>query len=65
VNFRNERHALYVGWVVAQMMVMTRMNARPVGDDNGDWLPRVRIIMDDPKKSFELEIPEPDPDWMR
>lgn len=64
-NFRSDRHSLYCGWVVAQLMVMTKLCVRPVGDEDGNWLPRVRFIMPDPKQSFELEIPEPDPDWFR
>ena len=64
-NFTDERHALYCGWVVAQLMIMTGVSVRPVGDEDGNWMPRVRFLMDDPKESFELTIPEPDPDWFR
>jgi hypothetical protein len=62
MNFRNDRHALYCGWVLGTLM-KRGYNVRPVVDPEGDYLPRVRFIENDPAMSFELIIEEPPEDW--
>lgn len=62
MNFISDQHALYAGWVMGRL-IRRGYVVRTVIDDNGDYLPRVRFIEDDPAHSFELEIPEPPEDW--
>jgi hypothetical protein len=62
MNFANERHALYAGWVLGTLIRRGQF-VLSMHDENNDYLPLVRFVEDDPAASFVLAIPEPPDEW--
>ena len=60
-NFVDERHALYVGWVLG---IATRngLRAEPVVDSAGDYTDVLRIHLDDGQHIL-VAVPYPPDDW--
>lgn len=60
MNFKSDRHSLYVGWVIGQI-VRSNINAEPICDDEGNYTSQIRMRLSE--ISFILTIPEPPEEW--
>ena len=64
-NFTSDRHALYAGWVLSQLL-RSGLPATPVRDADGNYTNRVEFHPplggDNPPK-ITLLIPSPPDDW--
>ena len=58
MNFKSDRHALYVGMVIGSAM-RHGVPARPVLDEDGNYTDRIMIE----QLGIELIVPEPPDDW--
>jgi hypothetical protein len=60
-NFASDRHALYCGWVVGQLMKEHGLPVTPMTDDNDDYIPQLLLLIGG--EEITLVIPEPSKDW--
>lgn len=63
-NFTSDRHTLYAGWVLAQLL-RSGLPVTPVRDADGNYTNRVHVhppLGGDPKP-VTLMIPPPPDDW--
>jgi hypothetical protein len=60
VNFQDDRHALYVGWVMG-MAHQNGLDAEPVVDAAGNYTDR--FLIDVGGQQIALVVPYPPDDW--
>jgi hypothetical protein len=61
-NFIDQRHCLYVGWVLG-IASKHGFDLRPLADDEGNWTDRIEISMKPYAGPLTLIIPYPPDDW--
>jgi hypothetical protein len=63
-NFIDDRHNLYVGWVLG-IALLNGLRLAPVVDDLGNYTDRLRLVMPNPDGTFtiDLVVPYPPDDW--
>lgn len=63
-NFLNDRHTLYVGWVLG-IALSNGVDAVPVLDEAGNYTDRLEITLSggNPAVTIAVIIPEPPEDW--
>lgn len=61
MNFQDERHALYVGWILGLAM-KHGIPLQPEVDGEGNYMDRLRLDLTD-KTSLTLVVPPPPDDW--
>jgi hypothetical protein len=59
-NFLNDRHNLYVGWVLG-IALKNGVPAVPVVDEDGNFTDRLSIPIGD--NNITVVVPEPPPEW--
>ena len=66
MTFVDDRHALYVGWVLGCAM-RAGVDARPVVDDDGNYTDRLVIELPDQAEpvayTITVVVPPPPDDW--
>lgn len=61
-HFADDRHAIYVGWVLGSL-IRTSSQVRPVLDDRGNYTDRIEVRL--PGVGYVgLIVPEPPDDWV-
>ncbi len=66
MNFIDERHTFYVGWVLG-IARHNGVDAEPVLDDDGNYTDRLAIPLADRGDnlvSVTVVVPPPPPDWV-
>lgn len=65
-HFVDERHALYVGWILGIAM-RNGIDARPGIDDDGNYTDRLTVVLGDRTGmlpvTVEFIVPPPPADW--
>lgn len=59
-NFKDDRHALYTGWVLGKLAKHS-FRSTPMVDDEGDYVPSVAIEVGN--ETIVLDVPEPPDEW--
>jgi hypothetical protein len=58
----DDRHALYVGWVLGIAM-RNGVDARPVLNDDGNYTDHLEVCVPDAKITITVIVPPPPEDW--
>lgn len=58
----DDRHAMYVGWVMGIAMSHA-VGLAPVLDVDGNYTDRLELVLDDSPHSVTIVVPYPPDDW--
>ena len=61
-NFVNDRHALYVGWVLG-IARENGLDVWPTMDEAGNYTDRIMLHLDAETFTIKLVVPPPPDDW--
>lgn len=61
-HFKNDRHALYQGWI-AGIAMRHGVPIELITDESGNYTNHIRIPLGDTDTMIEVVVPEPPADW--